>query len=191
MLRFFTKKKLNPAVRRLYDKAVTQARQPIFYQTFAVPDTLDGRFDMVVFHVWPLIDALRDEKGAITPDGQALFDTFVDDMEQNLRTIGVSDTSVGKKMKAIGRAFYGRFDAYCRAADESALAVAIARNILEDVSAAEEAEARTLARYAVAMRERARGAADLLAEYSFPDPADFADHDPAIAARVHASEVTP
>lgn len=183
MLRFFTKKKLNPAVRRLYEKAVTQARQPIFYQTFAVPDTLDGRFDMVVFHVWPLIDALRDETGAISPDGQALFDTFLHDMEQNLRTIGVSDTSVGKKMKAIGQAFYGRFDAYRSAADEEALAIVAARNILEDEVKADRPEARALARYAVLMRDAARDAADPVTEFSYPDPAPV--------ARTYLSEVTP
>lgn len=183
MLRFFTKKKLNPAVRRLYDKAVAQARQPIFYQTFGVPDTLDGRFDMVVFHVWPLIDALRDEKGSITPDGQALFDTFVHDMEQNLRTIGVSDTGFARRMKAMGRAFYGRFDAYRKAEDEAALAVVAARNILEDEARAGDREAQALGRYAVAMREAARSAPDLLAEFDYPDPVPL--------ARTMLTEVTP
>lgn len=174
MLRFFTRKKTDPAVLRLYDQVVAQARQPVFYQTFGVPDTLDGRFDMVVFHVWPLIAALKNDKGAIAPAGQALFDTFLRDMEQNLRTVGASDTTFGRKMKTIARAFYGRYDAYCRAEDAKALARATARNILEDEALAETAEAAALGAYGLAMREAATAAPDPLKAFQFPDPAPFA-----------------
>ncbi len=183
MLRFFTNKKTNPAVRRLYDTAVTQARLPIFYQTFGVPDTLDGRFDMVVLHVWPLIDSLRGADGAMTEDGQALFDTFVDDMEQNLRTLGVSDTAFARKMKAIAQAFYGRFDAYRRAQDEDTLARALARNVLEDEAKADGPQARALVVYALAMRSAAKKAQDLFTDFGYPDPAPI--------ARAHLTEVTP
>jgi len=181
MLRFFTRNKPDPALRRLYDDAVAQARQPVFYQTFGVPDTLDGRFDMVVFHVWPLIDALRHQDGRISDEGQTLFDIFVEDMEQNLRAIGVGDTSFPKKMKAIGRAFYGRFDAYRRAAaeGEEALARAAARNILGDESLAGSATARGLAAYGMAMRAGA-AAAVAADRAAFPAPDAFA---PAEAAR--------
>ena len=172
MLRFFTKNKPNEAVRRLYQEAVAQARQPVFYQTFGVPDTLDGRFDMVVFHVWPLIDALRNENGGISSDGQALFDTFVDDMEQNLRGLGVSDTAFPRKMKTIGKAFYGRFDAYRKADDADALARALARNVLGDESLSESAQARALAVYAAAMRDAA-ASGNIMVEFRYPDPAAF------------------
>ncbi|MEM6762178.1 MAG: ubiquinol-cytochrome C chaperone family protein [Pseudomonadota bacterium] len=173
MLRFFRRKPINPAVRQLYDAAVAQARQPVFYQTFGVPDTLDGRFDMVVFHVWPLIDALRDENGSISEDGQALFDIFVEDMEQNLRTIGVGDTSIPKKMKAIGRAFYGRFDAYRKAGgDEGELAAVAARNILGDETLSGSVQAAALARYGLAMRA-ATADADLADAFTYPDAEAF------------------
>jgi len=174
MLRFFRKRPTDPDVLCLYDEVVAKARAPVFYRPFAVPDTLDGRFDMVVFHLWPVIDALRDGNGHVNAAGQALFDTFVADMEGNLRTIGVGDTSFPKKMKAIGRAFYGRFEAYRTAhPDEAALAGAIARNILDDGDAARNPPARALARYANAMREAARTALPLNG-FAFPDPADFA-----------------
>ncbi|MEM6847758.1 MAG: ubiquinol-cytochrome C chaperone, partial [Pseudomonadota bacterium] len=68
----FFRKKTNPAIEPLYQTVIAQARTPVFYQSYSVPDTLDGRFDMIVFHLTPLIDQLRDEEGAITPDGQAL-----------------------------------------------------------------------------------------------------------------------
>lgn len=171
MFRIFSTNTPDPAVTRLYDRAIAQARQPIFYQSFNVPDTLQGRFDMVVFHVSPLIDQLRDEKGAITPQGQALFDTFVADMEQNLRTIGIGDTSVPKKMKQIGEAFYGRFDAYRMAGeDRAALAAAIARNILDKPEMAGSASAHAMAAYHLALREAAAGDAF---QTVFPDPAHF------------------
>ncbi|MEM8552532.1 MAG: ubiquinol-cytochrome C chaperone family protein [Pseudomonadota bacterium] len=173
MLRFFRKKQTNPAVLELYAKAVAQARQPAFYQTFGVPDTLDGRFDMIVFHLWPLIAALNDGEGGITDDGQALFDTFVADMEGNLRSIGVSDNSFPKKMKAIGRAFYGRYAAYATAAgDEATLATAIARNLLEDEEKAGSHEARALALYANAMAV-AVGARPLDEPFRYPEPVEF------------------
>jgi cytochrome b pre-mRNA-processing protein 3 len=174
MLRFFFGRKTDPAVQRLYERAVAQARRPVFYQTFDVADTLDGRFEMVVFHVCPLIDRLRDESGATEPAGQALFDTFVKDMEGNLRTIGVGDTSVPKKMKKIGEAFYGRLDAYRRSADAPAeMAAAVARNVYGEAARADSAEARGLAAYQMAIRSAVDANADPVADFIFPDPAPF------------------
>lgn len=175
MLRFFRKKPTNPAVPELYAIAVRQARLPVFYKTFGVPDTLDGRFDMIVFHIWPLIAPLKDKEGTISGDGQDLFDHFLADMEGNLRTIGVSDTGFPKKMKAIGRAFYGRYAAYATAAaqdDEGELALAIARNILEDDALAGSDRARALARYAKAMKVAA-GSDPISTGMTYPDPAEF------------------
>ncbi|MEM9221296.1 MAG: ubiquinol-cytochrome C chaperone family protein [Pseudomonadota bacterium] len=174
MLRFFTKKKPNPAVESLYNAAVAQARRPIFYQTFGVPDTLEGRFDMVIFHIWPLIDTLRDDNGGISPDGQALFDHYVHDMEQNLRAIGISDSSFPKKMKAVGKAFYGRFNAYRNAVgDNDALATAIARNVLGDEGLAGTPWAQALAGYGAAMRSAAAQAQNVLDRFDYPDPLPF------------------
>lgn len=173
MFRFFFRNKQDPAVAALYERAVTQARTPTFYQEFSVADTFDGRFDMVVLHVAALTDALRDEAGRLTPQGQALFDAFLADMEQNLRTIGIGDTSVPKKMKAIGRAFYGRFDAYRKAGgDRAQLAAAIARNVLDTPDAPLSAPALALADYFVALTAVAPRTA--AAPFAFPDPAAFA-----------------
>jgi cytochrome b pre-mRNA-processing protein 3 len=175
MLRYFFGKKADPAVVALYERAVSQARQPVLYRTFGVADTIDGRFEMVVFHVCPLIDRLRDDSGATLPAGQDLFDTFVKDMEGNLRTIGVGDLSVPKKMKKMGEAFYGRLEAYRRSLDDEAeLALALARNVLDDASAAGSDEARGLARYYAAVHAAAAAADDPLAGFAFPDPAPYA-----------------
>lgn len=174
MLRYFFGYKAGPAVERLYEKAVAQARLPVLYRNFGVADTIDGRFEMVMFHVCPLIDRLRDDNGATLPAGQELFDTFINDMEGNLRTIGVGDLSVPKKMKKMGEAFYGRLDAYRRSGgDEAELALVIARNVYDDGGAAGSAEARALARYHVAIRSAAAAAEDPVAQFGYPDPARF------------------
>jgi cytochrome b pre-mRNA-processing protein 3 len=169
MLRFFFRNRQDPAVAALYGRAVEQARSPAFYQSFGVADTIDGRFEMVVLHVAALVDALRDEAGALRPEGQALFDAFLADMEQNLRTIGVGDMSVPKKMKKMGQAFYGRFDAYRSAEGRDARAAAMARNVLD---APVGPEAFALADYWDALAAAApRTAAQ---PFAFPDPRAFA-----------------
>lgn len=170
MLRFFFRDKTDPRIRGLYDGAVAQARLPVFYRDFGVPDTIDGRFDMVLLHIVPLVDALRDESGAIAPEGQALFDHFVEDMEQNLRSMGVGDVTVPKKMKKMGEAFYGRFDAYRSTSDRAAIAAAVARNVLGDVERGGSSEALALADYVLALREAASRPLD---GFSYPDPAGF------------------
>ncbi|WP_420392136.1 ubiquinol-cytochrome C chaperone family protein [Acuticoccus sp.] len=165
----------------MYDAAVAQARLPVFYTDYGVADTLDGRFEMVVLHVTPLIDGLRDEGGSLLPEGQALFDHFLSDMDQNLRTIGVGDLSIPKKMKKVGAAFYGRFDAYRRAMDDGdALAAACARNVLDAPDRPTSPEARALARYMRALRDAAPG--KLTPSPHFPDPARFVPDGAAVEA---------
>lgn len=179
MLRFFFRDKTDPRVRALYDGAVAQARLPVFYRDFAVPDSVDGRFDMVLLHLVPLVDALRDDGGAIAPEGQALFDAFVDDMEQNLRAMGVGDITVPKKMKKLGEAFYGRFDAYRGTDDRAAIAAVVARNVLGDGERATSPEALALADYALAVRAAASSPLDGV---TYPDPAPFRPGTAGVAA---------
>lgn len=175
MLRFLFGNKPDPAVDRLYQRAVVQARSPVFYQEFGIADTLDGRFEMVVLHVSALVDGLREPSGALSPSGQELFDAFLADMEQNIRSFGIGDTSLSKKMKKMGAAFYGRFDAYRRAKDDpAALSAAVARNVLDQPDRPASAPAQALADYLAALFI---GAPKTLAEadaFAFPDPVAFA-----------------
>jgi cytochrome b pre-mRNA-processing protein 3 len=87
-------------IEAIYGMIVTQAREPLFYQALGVPDTVDGRFDMVLLHLWIVLSRLkqRDEKG-IT---QALFDHFCSDLDANLREMGFGDLTVPKLMMAFG-----------------------------------------------------------------------------------------
>jgi cytochrome b pre-mRNA-processing protein 3 len=115
---------------QLYGCAVTAARDPFLYATLDVPDTLDGRFDAIVLHVYLLVRRLDmdAEQGAAL--AQAVFDAMFLDMDINLREMGVGDLSVGKRNRAMWEAFHGRSAAYAAAwHDPSALRAAIARNV--------------------------------------------------------------
>jgi cytochrome b pre-mRNA-processing protein 3 len=133
-------------IEAIYGMIVTQAREPLFYRDLAVPDTVNGRFDMLVLHLWMVLRRLKPTKGGAELS-QALFDRFCDDMDGNLREMGVGDLTVPKRMQAFGEAFYGRAAAYdlALAAGEEPLAQALCKNIL---NGAEIEKARSLARYA-------------------------------------------
>jgi cytochrome b pre-mRNA-processing protein 3 len=123
----------------LYTAIVAQARRPGLYRHHGVPDTVDGRFEMIVLHLVLLFHRL----GRDGTDGngvtQAVFDLFVTDMDRSLREMGVGDLGVPRRMKAIGRSFYGRLDSYGRAlteGDRPGLATALQRNLFPDGSTA-------------------------------------------------------
>ncbi len=123
----------------LYGAIVAQARQPTFYTSFSVPDTLDGRFDMVVLHIVLVCRRLRGPGGADETGSQALFDLFMRDMDRSLREMGVGDTAVPKRIKKMVAAFYGRLSAYVAALDSGdldGLASAIGRNIFPEAERA-------------------------------------------------------
>ncbi len=115
----------------IYGAIVAQARAPAFYVDLGVPDTVNGRFDMIVLHLWLTLRRLRaigDSEGL----GQALIDHFCSDMDDNLRELGTSDLKVPKRLLEFNEAFYGRARAYDEALADGAvepLAIALDRNI--------------------------------------------------------------
>ena len=115
----------------LYGMIVAQARSPAFYRAYAVADTVNGRFDILLLHVALVVHRLmREEAGK--PMAQALFDRFCTDMDDNLREIGIGDLSVPRQMKRVGEAFYGRAQAYQAALladDDQALIETVRRNV--------------------------------------------------------------
>jgi cytochrome b pre-mRNA-processing protein 3 len=129
----------------IYGMIVTRAREPAFYAGYGVPDTVDGRFDLVLLHLWMVLGRLRSG-----PDprklAQGLFDHFCSDMDANLREMGVGDMVVPKRMQAFGQAFYGRSAAYDAALAEGgeALARALDKNVFNGRN---PEQARRLARY--------------------------------------------
>jgi cytochrome b pre-mRNA-processing protein 3 len=167
----FRKPQLAPrgTIGAIYGMIVTQAREPIFYRDLGVPDTVNGRFDLLLLHLWLLLRRLRTVSGGVELS-QALFDRFCEDMDDNLREMGVGDQTVPKRMRAFGEAFYGRAKAYDDAMDDGgeALASAICKNIL---NGAGMDQARRLAAYAQATAAdlaRTSEAALLEATFAFP-----------------------
>ena len=171
----------------LYGMIVAQARLPCFYRDYAVADTVNGRFDLIVLHLALLLDRLAQE-AALRTLGQGVFDRFCEDMEHNLREMGIGDLKVPKEMQRMGEAFYGRAQAYqaALAADgDAVLTQAIARNIyggsppkspkpdLPDVPDLPDLAARLAAYMRLALLDlRAQSPASLAqGNLRFPDPA--------------------
>lgn len=110
--RLFRPKAAQEAGRALYAAAVDQARRPALYADFAVADTVEGRFELYTLHVVLLLDRLRGHGERAADVSQSLFDTYVSGLDHALREMGVGDLSVGKKMRRLGEAFYGRVRSY-------------------------------------------------------------------------------
>ena len=133
----------------LYVAVVEQARRPVFYARLGVPDTLDGRFDMIVLHAFVVLRRLRRIGPEGVATGQTLFEVMFADMDRNLREMGVGDLGVGRRVKAMTKAFMGRVGAYERAcaAGGASLGAALERNVYRSDAAIARAEAQILADY--------------------------------------------
>lgn len=124
----------------IYENCITKARQPVFYTEMSVPDTIEGRFEMIVLHVvLAMIDLQK--QGEETKDlQQDVFDVMFADMDQSLRERGVGDYSVPKKMRKMMTGFNGRAHVYKKALEEDdvkGLKEALSRNVyatLADIS---------------------------------------------------------
>lgn len=158
-------------IEAIYGMIVTQAREPIFYRDLGVPDTVNGRFDLLLLHLWLLLRRLRTAQGG-GDLSQALFDRFCEDMDDNLREMGVGDQTVPKRMRAFGEAFYGRVQAYDQAieAGAEALAQAICKNILNGAGMDQALRLATYAQAADADLGQINDAALLRGSFKFPAP---------------------
>lgn len=145
--KFFERRRRDQTAHDLYVAVINQARLPAFYLHYGVPDTLDGRFDLIVLHAFLVMRRLRqvtaEEGSEARETAQALFDLMFADMDQNLRELGVSDMSVGKRVKQMARAFYGRAAAYdeALASEGAGLDEALRRNLYGTVEGEAEAAA--------------------------------------------------
>ena len=162
-----------------YGAIVAQARAPALYATLGVPDSVTGRFEMVVLHTVLVIERLRQGGAGGAALGQLVFDSFCRDMDQSLRELGFGDLAVPKRMKKLGEGFYGRAEAYGRTIDDRAgLAAAIARNVFPDSPATARAGQGQLADYAMASAAAlVNTPLDKIGQGTmiFPDPAVFAE----------------
>lgn len=158
-------------IEAIYGMIVTQAREPSFYRDMAVPDTVNGRFDLLLLHLWLILRRLKSAAGGPALS-QALFDHFCNDMDDNLREMGVGDLTVPKKMQAFGEAFYGRTAAYDLALTEGqeALAQALCKNILNGEHIEKAGRLAAYAEAAMATLDGLDDAALLSGTAGFPVP---------------------
>ncbi len=144
--RLFKKDPLEEPTQALYSRIVEQARQPAFYRNNGVPDSLDGRFELVILHVFLVLHRLKQTDTDTTDLSQHLFDILFQDMDQCLREIGVGDTGVSIRIKRMVEGFYGRVQAYETGLTDSdeALEAALTRNLYGTVTPrAEDLQAMT------------------------------------------------
>lgn len=122
----------DPRAVALYASVVDQARKPEFYTVMKVADTVDGRFDMIVLHLFLVLNRFSKQERQ-HPVLRAMLEEHFADMDNSLREIGVGDLSVPKKIHRMIDALYGRFETYEKAMDGitpvEALSEALARNV--------------------------------------------------------------
>ncbi len=131
LTRLFKDKRQDPAVRSVYARIVEQARHPAFYSVSGVPDTLDGRFEMIALHVFLVLHRLKHDRHVAADFAQALFDILFLDMDSSLRELGAGDLGVGRRVKAMAKGFYGRVGAYEAGLEQGrqTMAAALRRNL--------------------------------------------------------------
>ncbi len=110
--RIFRRRPTQSAGQALYLSVVKRARRPELYQDLGVPDTVEGRFELYSLFTVLLLDRLRGHGAPAAETSQALFDAYVAGLDDALRDMGVGDLSMGKKMRRLGEAFYGRVKSY-------------------------------------------------------------------------------
>jgi cytochrome b pre-mRNA-processing protein 3 len=135
--------------RHLCAGLMERAREPVFFTELCVPDTMDGRFDLVALHGWLVLDRLGSEPEPAL--SQALIDEIFVGFDEALRQLGTGDIGMNRRLKAMAEAFYGRLQAYRAATDLGELAAAIARNLYRGTGA-DRGEALAMATYAWAAR---------------------------------------
>lgn len=160
-------------VQVIYASIVAKARQPEFYDYMGVPDSIDGRFDMIALHAILLMNRLGRGSSQAQEFAQRVFDAMFADMDHSLREMGVADLSVAREVRRMAEMFYGRAKAYRSAMAtnvDTELPAAIARNIFPE--GGKEENIRALSSYfrgASRMLEEQHEAALLAGQVRFPD----------------------
>jgi cytochrome b pre-mRNA-processing protein 3 len=135
LARLFRPREETLAGRALYASAAAQARSPAFYAELGAPDTAEGRFELFALHVALLLLRLKGHGPRASETSQQLFETFLRSLDDALREMGVGDVVVGKRMRKLGEAFYGRLRAYEAALaarpDRAELVALFARTLFE------------------------------------------------------------
>jgi len=155
MRSLFRRNPLKDAAERAYDAIVAQSRRPEFFRLCGVPDTIDGRFELICLHAFLFLHRLKAEPAPAGDLGQCFFDRMFADFDRSLRELGTGDLGVGREVKKMTQSFYGRIHAYEQGLRDSGgnLAAALGRNLFGTATAFPEGVA---AMAAYLRREAAR-----------------------------------
>lgn len=121
-------------IEAIYQRVAVASRQPALYLQLGIADTAEGRFEALTLHAWMFLRRLRQLPDPAEAVGQDVIDVLFRELDRALRELGVGDLSVGKRMKKLAKAFYGRLTSYEAAlhdGSDDALALALGRNLLD------------------------------------------------------------
>lgn len=173
--RFFSPHTARFDIQHLYIALVEHARNPVFYTELDVPDTLDGRFDMITLHMYLLLDRLKnvgEPTAEKTETGRVLVEAYLADMARSLRELSVGDTGVARRIQKMASALYGRLEAYTQAKnDDLALKEALKRNVYgtkQDVAEEKVVRLAVFVRASEAMLARLKDAEVTAERIQFP-----------------------
>lgn len=157
----------NLLIERIHAKIVAGARRAELYQDFAVPDRLEGRFEMTALHAGLVMRRLALIPNIGADMAQDLADSVFAHFDAAFREIGIGDTVVPKRMKRLAEAFYGCNKAYAAAltaSDQDALARSLARNVYGAATLEQAPMAQALALAVSAMADALRSQPDATIE---------------------------
>ncbi|HEV8262593.1 MAG TPA: ubiquinol-cytochrome C chaperone family protein [Burkholderiales bacterium] len=139
MKRLFQAQRFQAEGRALYRQLSERARRPILYTGYGVPDTIDGRFEMLCLHAYALFHGLKGKGADADALGQVVYDAMFADLDGSLRELGVADLGVGRRIKIMTEALNGRIQAYDQglATGDAELEKAIRRNVYGTVAPSE------------------------------------------------------
>ena len=159
----------------LQTQLIVRARAPVFYAVLGVADSMDGRFDLVTLHAWLVLERLKTARQDAV--AQVLTDMLFVGFDEALREQGIGDMGLGRRMRAMAEAFYGRLKAYSGAQNRQELATALTRNIWRG-QGGEEGRAHRLAAYVESARVALAGCDPGAGTLDFgPLPDDIIRHD--------------
>ena len=136
---FKSKNPYQVAAANVYAALLQKTRVPVFYESYAVPDSFDGRFDLLLLHVFVVIERTLDDGGkGAEAFNQALFDETFKDMDQTLREMGIGDMGVPKHMRKMMKAFNGRMHAYKDGLKNHTLQAALEKNLYGTIEVSDD-----------------------------------------------------
>ena len=151
--RLFQTPRFQSEAQALFRQIAKRARRPIFYTLYGVPDTIDGRFEMLCLHAYAAFHGLKGKGPDAEAFSQALYDAMFADLDGALRELGVADLGVGRRIKTMTEALNGRLQAYDHGltAGDAELELAIRRNVYGTATPCDE-QVRGMAAYLRAIR---------------------------------------